>query len=152
MSRWLNRADALATYLAAEVEWCKAPTPEEERVPVLVDRKLQINSIVAQTTAKAKGASVVILWTGGKNPDRKSKLLKMGGRYSIFVMTKPLFKDGLVTCDELTEVIAEAAHGWTPSPTPNAVTQRLEVLDVELMPHKTLLIYEITAEIQRLGT
>lgn len=152
MSRFLDHADALAAHLAATLEWCKAPTPEAYRVPVIVDRKLDINSIIAQTIANAKGASIVILFRGGKNPDPKSRLLRMGGDYSIFVMTRPLFRDGQVTCDDLMEAAAEAAHGWMPAGGKSPVTQRLEIRDVELRPMKGLMIYELTGTIQRLSS
>jgi len=150
MSRFLAHADALAAHLAATLEWCKAPTPEADRVPVLVDRKLDINSIIAQSVAKAKGASIVILFRGGKNPDPSSKMLKMGGDYSIFVMTRPLFRDGQVTCDDLMEAAAAAAHGWLPAGGLSPVSQRLEIRDVELRPMKGLMIYELTATVTRL--
>jgi hypothetical protein len=150
MSRPMDHADKLAAYLMQVLPWCKTFHPDEPPVPVIVDRKAELNSIIAQTVGKARGASIVILSTGGRNPDRKSKTLNMGGTFSVFVMTKPLFMDGSVTCYDLTEAVMEAMHGWSPKGGKSPVTQRMEVLEYELTPLKNLVIYQITAEITRL--
>lgn len=150
MSRWLNHADVIAAYLRQEIPWCRTHLPADAAVDVIVDRKLEINSTIAQVTSKAKGAAIVILFTGARNPDRKSRHLITGAGYTIFVMTRPLFTDDKVTCDDLTEAVAVALHGWEPHGGKSPVSQRLEVLSIDLAPHRSLVIYEITAEITRL--
>ncbi len=150
MSRWLDHADALATYLIATLPWCAEALPVAERIPVLVDRKLELANLVAQTSAKERGAAIVILFGGAKNPDLKANALRTGGSYSVFVMTKPYLKNTTVSCDDLTEAVAEAMHGWIPTDTPNAKTHRMEVSDVDLVPDKTVVIYEISARVLRL--
>jgi len=150
MSRWLDHADALAAYLIATLPWCAEALPDATRVDVIVDRKMTLSSTIAQVTAKARGAAIVILFSGAKNPDLKSNTLRTGGTYTIFVMTRPLLKDATVTCDDLAEAAAEAIHGWMPTDTPNKATQRMAVTDIDLAPHKSLQIYEITASVLRL--
>ena len=150
MSRWLDHADILADYLRQTIPCCTSSTLTGHAVEVMVDRKLDLASTVAQVAAKARGAAIVILFTGARKPDRKSKVLTSGAGYTIFVMTRPLFTDGKVTCDDLTEAVATALHGWEPTDGKSPVSQRLEVLSIDLAPHKSLMIYEISAEILRL--
>jgi len=151
MSKWLDHADLLATRIRDQVSWCLASVPEATRVPVIVDRKLDIANLITQTAARAAGASVVITWTGAKNPDPDANVLKTGSEYSIACMTRPIIKDSLVTCDQLTEDVADSIHGWQPTlATPALRPRRLRVLDIDLVPHRSVLIYEISAEILRL--
>ena len=150
MSVALDYADELAAHLAATVVWCSAPTPAAERVPVVVDRKMELPSIIAKTMAKIKGAAIVILYRGGKNADPKSQRLNMGAEFSIYVMTTPIYRKD-VTCDELTQATAEAAHGWTPAASKNPVTHRVQIREVTLQPMEGMVVYELDAAVQRLS-
>jgi hypothetical protein len=151
MSKWLAHAELVAAHIRAEVSYCVSTVPEASRIPVIVDRKLDIVNIVTQTAARAAGGSVVISWTGAKNPDPDSNQLRTGAEYAITCMTKPIIMDGTVTCDDLTEAVAEAIHGFQPTlATPSLRPRRLRVQDIGLVPNKFLLIYEITADIVRL--
>jgi hypothetical protein len=151
MSAWLDHAELVAERIRAEVSWCRASVPEAGRVAVIVDRKLDIQNIITQTAAKAAGASVVVTWVGAKNPDPDANILRTGAEYSIACMTRPIIKDSTVTCDQLTEDVAQAIHGWQPPlATPALRPRRLRVRDIALVPQRSLLIYEITADIVRL--
>jgi hypothetical protein len=148
VSTWLDHAEYLATRLREEVPWCLASVPAATRVPVLVDRKLDILSICNQTAAKAGGAAVVVSWMGARNAEPASRRLRTTTEYSIACMTTPTMRDGQMTCDELTEAAAVALHGWSP---PGSPCQRsLVVSDITLVPDRQLLIYEISAELPRL--
>jgi hypothetical protein len=139
MSRWLNHADLLQAYLETVVS-----------VPVIVDRKLDLASSIAQSVAKAGGAAVIILWEGAKNPDTSSRQLRMGGRYSVLCITRPIIAGDAITCDDLTEQVASAMHDWVDSETPNHAARRLVVTEIGIQPSPNLRIYEISAEVERL--
>lgn len=152
MSRAMDYAEGMAAHLRVAVPWCSAAAAEADRVEVIVDRKLKIQSIVTQVVAKARGAAVVILFGGGTNADRASKRLRSGGEFSVFVMTRPLFADEIVTCDDLAEAVVDALHGWTPAAgSANEPRERVEVLEWPLVPDPRMVIYEVACEVKRMS-
>lgn len=149
MSRWLDRSDALKAHIEATVPACSPALPEDVRVAVIVDRQKEILTEVAQAVSAAYGAAVVILWTGGRNPQPENETLHLGGNYAITIRTLPVLRGENIPADELAELVAVAAHGWNPDGQPQR-TKRMAVLNVELVPDQSLLVYEITARIDRL--
>lgn len=146
MSRWLDRADALKTYLEG--------LPALDGIDIIVDRQKDVAALVANAIGKAKGACVTILWTGGTNPNPEAAELKMGGTFVVRIYSRPVVAEAaeLAHSDELTETVAEALHGWSPTPNgPRAIQQRLRVMNVEMEPHKHLLVYAIECEATRLS-
>jgi hypothetical protein len=141
MSDWLDKSDALATYLGTLTALAG--------IDIVVDRQLDISSHIAAAKAKRAGVLISILWTGGRNPDRKAARLRMGGRYSVFIITRPRIRAGETPADDIVETVATALHGWCQDPGPNNLTRRLEVIDVAIVPDAALLIHEITCEALR---
>lgn len=149
MSRWLGRADSLAAFIGA--------IPEIAGMSVIVNREEDLLSQVNAGIEKAAGQGcVVIKWLGGSNPDRKSKLLRIGARYSISLWTVPVLYDGpeaevpRLPADDMIEKIAEAIHGWV-DPRPGALIHRLEVEDIAVVPDPPpgQLVHEILASVLR---
>lgn len=144
MSRWNDKADRIATYLAAQ--------PELRWIPVSVHRDDNLLQLVQQKVSKNSGGGCVIIkWLGGANPDRKSSALRIGARFSISLWTRKVIDDEMETpADDLIEALAERLHGWVDA-TPGALVHRLEVTGVELVPDAPgYIVHEILAEISRI--
>lgn len=148
MSKWLDHAELIASRIRESVSYCLASVPEADRIEVIVDRKGEIVNLVNQAAARARGGSVVIRWTGAKNPDTESNLLRTGSEYAITCMVSAITKGDVLTCDDLTEEVAEAVHSFAPDPSPRP--RKLRVTDINYVPRKNIVIYEISAEILRL--
>lgn len=141
MSRWTTKADRIREHLL---------TLDVLRgVQVIVHRENDLMATVNQRLSKNTGCAVlVITWTGGTNPDRRSKHLRIGARYSLALWMSRVAADKS-PADDVIEEIAEHIHGWV-DPEPGAMINRLEVTSIELIPEAPqFLVYEILAEISR---
>ena len=143
MSRFLSKADAISARLAT--------LEAIAGLHISVNRQEDLLAQVNASFEKAAGqGAIIIKWLGGKNPDRKSNQLRMGGRYSISLWVQPILQDGTgAAADDLIEAMGEHLHGWID---PGALTnQRLEVDDIAIVPDAPgYLVYEILAEISRI--
>lgn len=148
MSRWNDKAEAFAEMLRDQ-SIPDTATRLLEGVEVTVNRKEDLLGQVNEQAGKADSKGCVIVkHLGGKNADRKSARLRMGGRYSISLWCMEAVYSGLPP-DDLAEKIGEALHGWTAA---GDVLQshRLEVDSINIIPAGNgFLVYEIIAEIAR---
>jgi len=142
MSRFLAKSDALKTHLAT--------LDAIAGIDISVNRQEDLLAQVNASFEKAAGqGAIVIKWLGGKNPDRKSNKLRMGGRFSISLWVQPILQDGCAAADDLIEAIGEHLHGWVDPAAPTNL--RLEVDDISIVPDAPgYLVYEIIAEIARI--
>jgi hypothetical protein len=147
MSRWSEHAELMATRLRDTV----AALQGTDAIPVIVERKLDIQTSVAQSMAKAGGGMVLLLWTESTNPDPKHGTLRMSGEFSALCMIKPVLRDEQTTCDDLAEAVAVALHDWLPADKPNHHHLRVRVQAISLVPEtKGMLTYEVRMTVERL--
>lgn len=148
MSRWNDKAEAIAGMLR---ETIITDTSDLllDGVAVMVNRKEDLLEQVNELAGKADGKGCVIIkHLGGKNADRKSARLRMGGRYSISLWCMETVYAGMPP-DDLSEKVAEALHGWT-AEGDVLQTHRLEVDSINIVPAAAgFLVFEIIAEIAR---
>jgi hypothetical protein len=132
MSAWLDMAEAIKTRLESLVLM--------DGVDVIVDRQKDINTLVATAVAKIKGAGITILWETGDIAVR-SKRISLS-TYSIRVYGRPILNPDGVPADDLTEAAMAALQDWYPSAYLRC-QDKMEVSQAaELIPHKSLIIYE----------
>jgi len=142
MSRFLSKADSILAHLA--------PLDAISGIDLSVNRQEDLLSQVNANFEKASGqGAIIIKWLGGKNPDRKSNKLRMGGRYSISLWVQPILKDDATAADDLIEAMGEHLHGWVDPAAPTNL--RLEVESIDIVPDAPgYLVYEIIAETARI--
>lgn len=143
MSRSLTKADAIAAHLAT--------LPALSGMDISVHREQDLLSQVNTAFEKAAGTGCVIVkWLGGKNPDRKSGQLRLGGRYSVSLWTKPVIADDETPADDLIEAMGGHLHGWVDT-RQGVPVMRLEVDDIAIVPADVgFLVHEILAEVSRI--
>ncbi len=113
MSRMLDLATAIQQRLKA---W-----PALAGIDVLLDRQLDVESLMAAKVAQGKGAAIAVFWAGAanRNLDTSGPLLRC--RYTISIFARPVLRRGAATADDLAEAAMKALHHWVP-----ALTQEVD--------------------------
>jgi hypothetical protein len=147
MSRWSDHAEAMAKRLRETIMEMQG----SDAIPVIVERQLDVATSVQQEAAKASGGLVMLVWTESRNLDTQQKVLRMSGEFSALCMTKPMYTDDKITCDDLAEKVAVALHDWLPADKPYNEPLRTRVTGISLVPEtKGLLTYEVRMTAERL--
>jgi hypothetical protein len=107
MSRMLDLATAIQQRLAA---W-----PALAGIDVLLDRQLDVESLMAAKVAQGKGAASAVFWAGAanRNLDTPGPLLRC--RYTVSIFARPVLRRGSATADDLAEAAMKALHHWIPT-------------------------------------
>jgi hypothetical protein len=142
MSALLDRADALAAYLAS-VDGLQSLT-------WLVDRQKHLGSEFTKATARKLGLGV-IAFLGGTNHDRQLPFVRLTARYRVSLHFKPIVhggvpRDGSREPAALAELVARALHHWFPEETPTKSQVRFEVTEVTITDAEEFHVIRIDAE------
>lgn len=144
MSAWLDVAEDMARRLRG----INALTGVE----VIVDRQKDVRAAIAVAVAKATGCAITILWTGAQNKDTRAEYTyRSGGSYTLRVWAKPIIAGRETPADDVAEAVATALQGWIPcgEESPNKRDRKVEVGDIDMVPDRDFLIYEIPASVRR---
>lgn len=136
MSAWLDMAEEIKTRLESLVAL--------DGVDVVVDRQLSIDSKVKVAVGKAKGACVSILWA--RSGLDLADAMASEPSYTIRGYFKPAIRDGdtaAAKADDVMEAIVGALTGWHPSDRAHANERLQPAGDIDLVPDKSYLIYEV---------
>lgn len=136
MSAWLDMAAAIKTRLESLVIL--------DGIEVVVDRQLSIDTKVKMAMGKAKRSCVTILWSRAGTENAASMVSEP--TYTVRGYFRPAIREDdadAAKADDVMEAIAPALTGWHPSAGSHTHETLQPVGDIDLVPDKTYLIYEM---------
>lgn len=138
MSAFLDKADAIKARLEAITEL--------SGIDVLVDRQKDLRSEFTRSMAKAKGAAIIIFFSGYDSHEPGVTGSEVTSEYSVWIWSKPVLKDGSITADEILSNVHTSLNGWISDDT--ACRNKTEVSQGRLVSNNSFLIYEVKAKIK----
>jgi len=139
VSKFLDVADNIKTALDNALG---APA---SGVTVLVDRQKDVLSAINNVVGKAKGAAVVILFTGFQRVNGVRR-----ASYQVSVYCKPIVTGDNNLADDIIEICDDTLHLWIPpsqNPNQDNCHFRAESSGGDLAPDKNFLIYQLSLQV-----
>ena len=139
MSEALGIADAIKAKLET--------VPTLAGVDVIVDRQKDLAAMVSTAVGKAKGAVILILWTGGTNDDPDASGPRLTTDFEVSVYCTPVIRKDEAPADDIAEAVAKALHLWTPPGGAGDAYEKMIVRRVTNPPDPKYLVYQIDARL-----
>ena len=111
-------------------------------VDILVDRQKDVLSEISRSVAKARGAMVSILWTGGRYVEGARTAFE--AEYEVTIYSRPILRGGEAPADEILAATLAAVQEWKADPSINIYQEFKVVGAVSILPNKSFLIYSFT--------
>jgi hypothetical protein len=136
MSKANDIAESMVAHLTA--------LPALARVPVMVDRQKDIDSMVSSKVNKGAGACVTVLYEGFSNPDASSSNnANVTRRYTASVYSRPVLVQATdMPADDIVEAVARSLHRWDPEETLPGFVE-IQVTGCDLRGDFKYLIYDL---------
>ena len=113
-----------------------------EGISVIVDRQKDLQAGIDLGIAKL-GVCVSITFEGGAMR-RDSKPVVCDPRYAVRVWATPILaEEGQPLADDVVEAVIDGLTDWSPEARPRCDEELVADSDLEIVPHKTYLIYEM---------
>jgi hypothetical protein len=134
MSKANDIADVLAARLNAD--------PDLGAVEVIVDRQKDITAVIAGKLKRSIGCTLVLLYTGFKNPDKsRSGRPTVTRTYTLSAYGLPVLQSAdSVPADEAIELAARCLHNWDPDPATDGFDE-IDITGGFLQPDAKYLVY-----------
>jgi len=118
-------------------------------VEAVVERQQNVQAVVDRNIAKAKGAAIIITFTGLTNPEGNlSGRQSVTRNYTATIYTLPILRSEAIPADEIVELTARLLHDWEiDEEFPQGEATEIRVINGDLVPDRKYLIYEIDLQV-----
>ena len=141
MSAALDMADRIRNrILTAPAVGEIATTVDLTHIDVIIDRQTPVLSMIQAAVARATGCAIVILWQGFQVPDPNTSRPRLAHRYTITVYSKQVIDGANRPADNVIESIVNRLWQWVPDG--GHAHGEVEVLNGDMVPDKTYLVYD----------